>query len=184
GGAGGLGPPGLGAVVAVLVAGLLNPVGIAAATLLALATASLAALAATHATPEPAATPRRARRSSNAIPAPAWLPAGSLSLAVLVWCVVDARSSFATKMAQGWNQRAGALAGAARDGALREAIGWTRRATELDPWSDIAWRDRAEAAHVGSLAVPSFEASMDDAERSAKRAIALAPLRAENHQSL
>src|SRR5262249_36858887 len=77
-----------------------------------------------------------------------------------------------------------ALTGPARDDALRQAIAWTRRATALDPWSDLVWRDRAEAAHVGSLAAPSFEASIQEAEQAADRAIALAPLRAENHQSL
>jgi tetratricopeptide (TPR) repeat protein len=37
---------------------------------------------------------------------------------------------------------------------------------------------------VGALAAPSLERSLAEAEQAADRAIALAPLRAENHQSL
>jgi O-antigen ligase len=186
-------PPLIGALVAVLVAGMLNPVGIASATLLALSTASLAALAAPRpvaSEPEPV-VPKRARRASGAAPDPgfarvplAWLPGAVLAVAVLAWCVVDGRGLSAARMAQGWNRRAAAFTGPARDGALREAIAWTRRATTLDPWSDLAWRDRPRPRTSVSLAATSFEASIEEAEQAAHRAVALAPLRAENYQSL
>src|SRR5262249_41381619 len=143
----------------------------------------LAAPRAAGAEPVPAA-PKRARGTPGTAPAIAWITGGLLSAGMLAWCMVDARGSQAAKMAQGWNRNALALTGPARPDALRQAIAWTRRATALDPWSDLVWRDRAEAAHVGSLAAPSFEASIQEAEQAADRAIALAPLRAENHQSL
>ena len=174
-----------GALVATLVAGLLNPVGLAAAALVAVLAGMLAALAAPRPLPAPApAAGRAAKRAPRAGSANAWPVGAILSLAMLAWCIADIRGSSAAKHAQDWTAIANGSSGAARDRALLEAIAWSRHATARNPWSDPAWRDRAEAAHVGSVAAPSQERSLTEAEHAARRAIALAPLRAENHQSL
>jgi O-antigen ligase len=179
-------PPIAGALVATLVAGLLNPIGLAAAALVATLAGSLAALAAARPAAATATAPpaRAVKRTATRSELAAWPLAALLALGMLAWCVVDLRSSAAAKQAQGWVAVANGSQGAPRDRALLEAIAWTRRATERDPWSDPAWRDRAEAAHVGALAAPSLEGSLAEAQQAAERAIALAPLRAENHQSL
>jgi len=186
-------PPLAGVFTGVGLAGLLNPVGVSAAALLVMASASLVALAsparhAPAASAGPAAPPARAaRRPSGRSPGPsrlAWLAGAALAFGTLAWCATDLRGSWTAKRGRYWSGRAPSLQPAERDRALLQAIAWARLATRVDRWSDHHWQSLAEAALLGALAAPSLDASLREAEAAARRAIALAPLRSEHHQSL
>jgi O-antigen ligase len=196
-------PPLAGVFVGTGLAGLLNPIGVGAAALIVMAAASLAALAspvragiasAPRAAPapatsgRPAADPRRsARRPAAGASGPtkaAWLAGAVLALGALAWSAIDLRGSWTSKQGRFWSGRAPALPPAERDRALLQAIAWARLAVRVDPWSDHHWQSLAEAALLGSLAAPSLEASLREAEAAARRAVTLTPLRADHHQSL
>jgi O-antigen ligase len=201
----GLLPAGLGALVALAVAGVFGALGINGALLVVLISAALATadeaaraddVAAAHPA-SPVVTARdRARpgRRSGGRPAKTAGPERSTpghprgsgrgrTAARLAAAVVALASG-----AWGWTEmRASRAASAARffmTGDPPRAVQASAAAVGLTPHDDRSWRLRAETLLWLSTGVPEPARPLAAAEDAARRAVALAPERAENHRIL
>ena len=188
-------PAGIGALAALAVAGAFGALGITGALMLVLisallATAAEAAEPGTGAVSEPAAghAPparhradaggRRGAAGARRGEAPPLGPrrratriaATAVALVALVWGFTELRASRAASAAQAFMTR-----------DPPRAVQAARYAVSLAPGDDRLWRMDAEALLWLTTVTPEHAALLGEAAAAARRAVALAPARAENH---
>jgi O-antigen ligase len=186
-------PASVGALAALAVAGAFGALGITGALLLVLISALLATAAEAgppsagaeieHAAGrDPVARhgakgrPRGGdrRRGAPASPGPrrwpARLAATAVSLVALLWCFTELRASRAASAAEEF-----------MTSDPNRAVQASGYALTLAPHEDRLWRIRAETLLWLTTVTPEPTALLGEAETAARRAVALAPKRAENH---
>jgi tetratricopeptide (TPR) repeat protein len=191
----------LGALVAVGVAGVFGALGMAGAVLVIVASGTLVALAdggvghaATGGAPVKSSRRRAARAKAQQRGGPvaararldrAALVAGAVVGAVaLVLSGLDLAASRACAEARGLLEESRALGGTVRQGALGAAGQAALRASALMPTHDMPFRLRGEALMALAAGSRDAPALLDQAESALRRAVALLPLRALNHERL
>ncbi len=170
------------------VTGAFNTIGVGGALLLVTAAAILAALAAGGSAPSPRA-PVAAVSAQRAVSGRRWaaapvLAGGALSLVAFAWCAIDVSASRSDRRGQDLVVSASALGGEARRLTLEHAAQSYASAASRAPRDDgIARRHAVALFHLSAFAREPL-AVLDEAEREARRASLLAPLRSVNHQCL
>jgi len=183
----GLVPAAAGVVACTAVAGAFGALGIAGALLVVIVSALVASAAETA--PAEAAGPERARRDrarraavgARARPVPnrdrwsvrRWLAILAAAVAVVaagLWGLTELRAS-----------SAGAAARAFMTRDPVRAVRASRAAVALAPHDDRLWRMHAQTLLWLTAITGAPPGTLDEAERAARRAVDLAPQRAENH---
>jgi O-antigen ligase len=200
------------AMLGALVAGAVGALGICGALLLAACAGTLAALAQGPA-PTPAGAPaaptrRRAEESrrreagsgteaKRIAEAPraqrrlrrpprrrAWLPAAVLGLVALAWSAADVAGWREARRAERLTNRTAEAVEPVRRAALREAAEDLRSAARWMPADDALEIRRTEALIRYAAVSPDSTVVLREAERAARRAVAIGPRRPFNHQRL
>ena len=160
-----------GALAAIGVAGAFGALGVAGAAFVVVASAAVASLAQQSA--------HRERPALSKTPDRRALLFGAVATALaLFWSAGDLAASRAAFIAQG---RATLLAG---PDLATQRVAAADRAVTIRPMEDVFQWLRADTHLTFSAVSPGPEVALAEAETSARRAIALAPLRALNHQGL
>ena len=177
-------PAALAMSAAIATAGAFGAIGITGALLLVLGSATIASLAEAAAMPRPGeapVAPARAgrKRAIERAPAPglprprrwaARIAAGLAATVVFFWVFGELRASRAASAAQEW-----------MTSAPPRAVEAARYAVTLAPHDDRLWRILAQTLLWLGVANEPPPTALDEAASAAQRAVALAPMRSENH---
>jgi O-antigen ligase len=159
----GLLPAAIAMVLAVALAGAFGAIGITGALLLVTGSAAIAGMAEAAGPAKEAAVSRGRRWAAR-------LAAGVAAAVVFLGCFGELRASRAASAAEAW-----------MTSAPPRAVEAARFAVALAPLDDRMWRILAQTQLWSSVGSPAPRPMIDEAVSSAERAVALAPMRAENH---